>query len=102
MRKWIMGICPHDPLIQCPHVYSIVYEKGFCICLGHDAHDSRTYRLQVFKTCRRTIHQKLRFCHEDGDWRVHDIIRYNSDPDDKESTFSFMETMQSYLAESQE
>ena len=50
----------------------------------------------------QTIHQKLRFCREDGDWRVHDIIRYNSDPDDKESTFSFMETMQSYLAESQE
>ena len=45
----------------------------------------------------QTIHQKFRFCREDGDWRIHDIIRFYSDPDGKEATFSFMETMQNYL-----
>ena len=47
----------------------------------------------------QTVHQKLRFCREDGDWRVHDIIRFYDDPDDKEATFSFMDSMRSYLAE---
>ena len=50
----------------------------------------------------QTIHQKLRFCREDGDWRVHDIIRFYNDSDGKEATFSFMESMQNYLAEPQE
>lgn len=50
----------------------------------------------------QTIHQKFRFCREDGDWRVHDIIRFYKDPDGKEATFSFMETMQNYLLEAQE
>ena len=50
----------------------------------------------------QTVHQKLRFCREDGDWRVHDIIRYYTDSDSHEATFSFMESMRSYLAESQE
>ena len=45
------------------------------------------------------VQQKFRFCREDGDWRVHDIIRYYFDPDGKEDAFSFMETMQSYLLE---
>ena len=47
----------------------------------------------------QTIHQKLRFCREDGDWRVHDIIRFYNDSDDKEVQSSLMESMQSYLAE---
>ena len=50
----------------------------------------------------QTIHQKLRFCREDGDWRVHDIIRFYNDSDDKEVPTSLMESMRSYLAEPQE
>jgi len=50
----------------------------------------------------QTIHQKFRFCREDGNWRVHDIIRFYNDSDGKEATFSFMESMQNYLAEPQE
>ena len=44
----------------------------------------------------QTIHQKLRFCREDGDWRVHDIIRYYTDSDGKEVQSSLMESMQNY------
>ena len=50
----------------------------------------------------QTIHQKLRFCREDGDWRVHDIVRFYNDSDDKEVPTSLMESMRSYLAEPQE
>ena len=50
----------------------------------------------------QTIRQKFSFCREDGDWRVHDIIRFYNDPDDNEASFSFMESMQSYLNETQE
>ena len=46
----------------------------------------------------QTIHQKLRFCREDGDWRVHDIIRFYNDSDDKEVQSSLMESMRSYLS----
>ena len=47
----------------------------------------------------QTVHQKLRFCREDGDWRVHDIIRFYTDSDEKEVQSSLMESMQSYLSE---
>ena len=47
----------------------------------------------------QTVHQKFAFCREDGDWRVHDIIRFYDDADGKESSFSFMESMQNYLDE---
>ena len=47
----------------------------------------------------QTVHQKFVFCREDGDWRVHDIIRFYNDPDDKEASFSYMESMQKYLKE---
>jgi len=50
----------------------------------------------------QTVHQKLRFCSEDGDWRVHDIIRFYTDADGKEVQPSLMESMQNYLAEPQE
>ena len=50
----------------------------------------------------QTVPQKFTFCREDGDWRVHDIIRIYSDFDDVESSFSFREAMQSYLDEPQE
>jgi PAS domain-containing protein len=45
----------------------------------------------------QTIHQRFRFCHEDGEWRVHDIIRYYRDADGKETAHSLMEAMQAYL-----
>ena len=47
----------------------------------------------------QTIHQKLRFCREDGDWRVHDIIRFYNDSDGKEVESSLMESMQNYLCQ---
>ena len=50
----------------------------------------------------QTIHQKLRFCREDGDWRVHDIVRFYDDSDGKEVPTSLMESMRSYLSEPQE
>lgn len=50
----------------------------------------------------QTVHQKFTFCREDGDWRVHDIIRFYNDADGKESSFSFMESMQNYLNEREE
>ena len=50
----------------------------------------------------QTVHQKLRFCSEDGDWSVHDIIRFYTDADGKEVQSSLMESMQNYLAEPQE
>ena len=50
----------------------------------------------------QTVHQKLRFCREDGDWSVHDIIRFYTDADGKDVQSSLMESMQNYLAEPQE
>jgi hypothetical protein len=50
----------------------------------------------------QTVHQKLRFCREDGDWRVHDIIRFYTDSDGKEVQSSLLESMQNYLSEPQE
>jgi hypothetical protein len=50
----------------------------------------------------QTVHQKFRLCREDGDWRVHDIIRFYKDPDGQEASFSFMESMQNYLNEPEE
>ena len=50
----------------------------------------------------QTIHQKFEFCREDGDWRVHNIIRCDTDSDGKEVESDLMEAMRSYLAESQE
>ena len=45
----------------------------------------------------QTIHQRFRFCCEDGEWRVHDIIRFYQDADGKETAHSLMEAMQAYL-----
>ena len=47
----------------------------------------------------QTVHQKFAFCHDDGEWRVHNIIRCNTDSDGKDSEFDFMEAMKEYLAE---
>ena len=49
----------------------------------------------------QTVHQKLRFCCEDGGWRVHYIIRFYNDSDGKEVQSSLMESMRSYLVEPQ-
>ena len=47
----------------------------------------------------QTVHQKFEFCHEDGNWRVHNIIRYYNDSDGKEVPSNLMEAMRSYLDE---
>lgn len=45
------------------------------------------------------VRQKFEFCHEDGNWRVHNIIRYFEDADGKEEESNLMEMMKSYLDE---
>ena len=45
------------------------------------------------------VHQKFEFCHEDGNWRVHNIIRYFKDADGKEEESNLMKAMQSYIDE---
>ena len=47
----------------------------------------------------QTIHQKFAFCREDGEWRVHDIIRFYDNEDGQEEAYSMMESMQNYLNE---
>ena len=47
----------------------------------------------------QTVCQKFEFCHEDGNWRVHNIISYFEDDDGKEEESNLMEGMQSYLDE---
>ena len=47
----------------------------------------------------QTVRQKFEFCHDDGNWRVHNIIRYFQDADGKEEESNLMEGMRSYLAE---
>ena len=47
----------------------------------------------------QTIHQKFEFCREDGDWRVHNIIRCDTDADGKETEIDMMREMRKYLAE---
>lgn len=48
------------------------------------------------------VRQKFEFCHEDGNWRVHNIIRYFKDSDGKEEESNLMKAMQSYIDEPQE
>ena len=50
----------------------------------------------------QTVHQKFEFCQEDGDWRVHNIIRCYTDSDGKEIESDMMQGMRDYLAEDQE
>ncbi|MBR4380731.1 MAG: YARHG domain-containing protein [Bacteroidaceae bacterium] len=50
----------------------------------------------------QTVHQKFEFCREEGDWRVHNIIRYYTDSDGKEAEDDLLEAMIKYLAEPQE
>jgi hypothetical protein len=45
------------------------------------------------------VRQKFEYCHEDGNWRVHNIIRYFVGPEGKEEESDLMEAMCSYLDE---
>ena len=47
----------------------------------------------------QTVHQKFELCREDGDWRIHNIIRYRTDSDGKEVELDMMKEMRNYLAE---
>ncbi len=47
----------------------------------------------------QTVHQKFRLCQEEGEWRVHDIIRINEYDDGDESHYDMLEEMTHYLAE---
>jgi hypothetical protein len=47
----------------------------------------------------QTIRRKFIFCQDDGNWRIHDIVRFYDEPDGEESSYSLMESMQSYLNE---
>ena len=45
------------------------------------------------------VRLKFELCHEDGNWRVHNIIRYFQDADGKEEESNLMECMRRYLDE---
>ena len=47
----------------------------------------------------QTVHQKFAFCREDGDWRVHNIIRSFPDGDGKEVEADMLKNMNEYLAQ---
>ena len=47
----------------------------------------------------QTVRQKFEFCHEDGNWRVHNIIVYFKNADGKEEESNLLEGMRSYLGE---
>ncbi len=50
----------------------------------------------------QTVHQKFEFCREEGDWRIHNIIRCNEDFDGKVVEHDLLKEMRAYLAEPQE
>ena len=50
----------------------------------------------------QVIHQKFVFCREDGDWRVHNIIRCYPSFDGTEEEVDMMKGMTEYLAQPQE
>jgi hypothetical protein len=56
----------------------------------------------ILQSSVQTVHMKFVFCRDDGDWLIHDIIRFYNEPDDKEDSFSFMTSMKDYLNESAE
>ena len=67
--------------------------------------DAKEGRAEVsFTLCSsvQTVRQKFALCCEDGEWRVHDIIRFYDESDGEESSFSFREAMQDYLNEPME
>lgn len=50
----------------------------------------------------QTVHQKFEFCREEGDWRVHNIIRLFTNADGQEEESDLLKAMTAYLAEPQE
>ena len=48
----------------------------------------------------QTVHLMFSFCCEDGDWRVHNITRFNKDVDGGEWTINFRQEMNNFLSES--
>lgn len=55
----------------------------------------------VLHSTVQDVHTKFKFCREDGDWRVHDIIWFFDDGTGKEEEIDLMEGMTSYLAETE-
>ena len=47
----------------------------------------------------QTVHQKFAFCREDGDWRIHNIIRFFDDADGNETESDLLQAMTNYLSE---
>ena len=47
----------------------------------------------------QTVHQKFAFCREDGDWRIHNIIRFFDDADGNNTEYDLLQAMTSYLSE---
>ena len=47
----------------------------------------------------QTIHQRFEFCREDGNWRVHNIIRFFPDENGNEEENDMMKAMTEYLNE---
>lgn len=62
-----------------------------------DVEKGRTTVSFILHSSVQTVRQKFEFCHEDGNWRVHNIIRYFKDPDGKEEESNLMEAMRNYL-----
>lgn len=55
----------------------------------------------VLHSTVQDVHTKFKFCREDGDWRVHDIIWFFDDGTGKEEEIDLMEGMKSYLSETE-
>jgi hypothetical protein len=47
----------------------------------------------------QNVRMKFAFCREDGEWRVHDIIKFYIDADEKEAWGSYLEGMKNYVEE---
>ncbi len=60
--------------------------------------EARFWMVLEWNAIRRRFWQ-FEFCHEDGNWRVHNIIRYFQDADGKEEESNLMEGMRRYLDE---
>ena len=64
-----------------------------------DAEKGRAMVSFILHSSVQDVRQKFEFCHEDGNWRVHNIIWYFKNPDGKEEESNLMEGMRSYLGE---
>jgi hypothetical protein len=53
----------------------------------------------ILNSSVQTVHQKFAFCREDGDWRVHNIIRFFDDADGNNTEYDLLQAMTSYLSE---